>query len=208
MPVAVLGTLVILAGAGGFVPWLAHHDGHLLTGGKAVWLTRGFWSLRILLALGAAYAVSLRFVYLSVRRDFCQEGVRERFKGRLADFCAKGTADPAAESARCSRLLATLAPIVAIVCALCFSLLGFDLIMALEPEWTSTLFGAWYFIGHLFAGLALLAVVSLVLKRHLPLAPYLGERHLCQHGRRRGPGRVHRRRQRPLRPDHLSLQGA
>ena len=54
-------------------------------------------------------------------------------------------------------------PAVAIVYSVAFSFIGIDLIMALEPDWFSTLFGGWYFIGNLFAGLALLAVAAMSL---------------------------------------------
>jgi hypothetical protein len=54
-----------------------------------------------------------------------------------------------------------------------FTFFGFDLVMALEPEWFSTLFGAWTFIGHLFLGLALLALISIALRRSLVLGRFL-----------------------------------
>ena len=73
MPIGVLGLVVILTGGDAVMPWL--HAEHL-SGGKAVWLTRGFWSLRVLFCLALAYGVSLAFVYYSWRRDFCSAAVR------------------------------------------------------------------------------------------------------------------------------------
>ena len=49
--------------------------------------------------------------------------------------------DPAKEILRCDARMSTLSPIILIIFAVCFTSLGFDLIMALEPDWFSTLFG-------------------------------------------------------------------
>ncbi len=50
-----------------------------------------------------------------------------------------------------------------------------DLIMALDPDWFSTLFGGWYFIGNLFSGLALLAIAAMSLRNRCGLQRFLPE---------------------------------
>ena len=169
---ALLALAVLLAGGSAWIPW-AHHPPH--GGGKPVWLVRGFWDARIVLSVLASYGVALAFVYTSLRADLCVPGVADRFRGRLAAWIGRGISDHEAERARCEARLHVLAPVVTIVFGVLFSLLGFDLLMALEPDWYSTLFGAWYFIGHLFAGLALLALVSLALRRPCGLEEFLTE---------------------------------
>jgi hypothetical protein len=171
MPVAILGVVVLLAGGNAYLPWV--HD-HPHVGGKALWLTRGFWDVRVLGALAVVYGVGLAFVRLSVRRDFCLAEVRERFVGPLSRWVGRGlTADNAAEAARLGDRMRVLAPVVVIVYALAFTLLGFDLIMALEPDWFSTLFGAWYFIGNIFLGLALVAMMSVAIGNRLGLGRFI-----------------------------------
>lgn len=172
VPVGFLALVALVAGAGDYMPWLHEHPHH---GGKALWLTRGFWDARVIGAVLLSYGVSAVFLYYSLRRDFCVEEVGARYRGWLAGLVGKGIGDPAAERERCEVRLRYWAPPVAIVYAVCLSLLGFDLIMALEPDWFSTLFGAWYFISHLFVGLALLSIVSLALKKSLPLERFLTE---------------------------------
>lgn len=49
----------------------------------------------------------------------------------------------------------------AMIWAVVGSLLAWDLIMSLEPGWTSTLFGAYFFIGALYTGMAATAVRGL-----------------------------------------------
>ena len=162
----------LLVGGHLYLPWVHEHP-HL--GGKAVWLSRPFWDLRVVGALLLVYGVGFRFVYLSLRRDFCIAAVRERFDSRVKRMVAKGlTAEnSAAEAERCSRKLTTLAPVVCILYGFLFTVLGIDLIMALEPDWFSTLFGAWYFVGNIFAALALLALVGLAARKRLGLEQFL-----------------------------------
>jgi hypothetical protein len=47
-----------------------------------------------------------------------------------------------------------LAVIFVIVYAITFSLLTIDLVMSISPGWTSTLFPAYFFMGNLYAGIA------------------------------------------------------
>ncbi len=55
-----------------------------------------------------------------------------------------------------------LSPIIGIAYAFVLSLLAFDLIMSLDPHWYSTLFGAYYFMGSFYVGIAALYLVSLI----------------------------------------------
>lgn len=162
MPIGLIGLLALMAGGNAYLPWVHEHP-HL--GGKAIWLTRGFWDARLLVSLLAVYGVGLAFVRLSIRRDFCLKAVADAFDSGLAKRLKAGIDNPKAEAERIEKKMSTLAPIVAIVYAVVFSLIGFDLIMALEPDWFSTLFGAWYFIGNLFSGLALIAIFSVAISR-------------------------------------------
>jgi len=173
MPIGAVALLVLLAAGNSYLPWVHEHP-HV--GGKAVWLTRGFWDARVVGALLVSYALGLYFVYLSLRRDFCLAEVRQRFGGRLGAWLARGITDGEAEAARLEKRAAVVAPLVAVAYGLCFSLLGFDLIMALDPDWFSTLFGAWYFVGNIFFGLALLAVGSVALRRQLGLQRFITAR--------------------------------
>ena len=170
MPVGLLLIVAYLAGAGDYIPWT--HAEHL-SGGKHIWLTRGFWDARIMVSLLALYAFSLAFVYYSLRKDFCIPQVRSRFTGALSRWLGKGIENDAAEGRRCETRLTYMAPPLAIVYAFVMSYLAFDLIMALEPDWYSTLFGAWYFISHLFVGAGLIVTISLYYKAHVPLERFL-----------------------------------
>jgi len=172
MPVGIVLLVIYLIGADAFIPW-AHME-HL-TGGKHVWLVRGFWDARVLGSLILMYAMALYFLYLSLRKDFCIAEVRNRFATGLGAWLAKGIRDDNAERLRCDTRMSYLAPPVVIAYAIIMSFLAFDLIMALEPDWFSTLFGAWYFISHLFVGTGIIVTLSLYYKAHHDLGRFLPE---------------------------------
>ena len=56
--------------------------------------------------------------------------------------------------------LTTLAVSTILVYVLVFSLVAIDLIMSMDPGWVSTLFPAYFFMGNLYAGLAMIVVMS------------------------------------------------
>ncbi len=58
-----------------------------------------------------------------------------------------------------------LAPVLLIAFGLGYSLIGFDLVMSLDPHWYSTLFGWYFFVGAFYAMLAFLAIAAAVLHR-------------------------------------------
>ena len=64
-----------------------------------------------------------------------------------------------------------LSPVLAILYALVLSLLAFDLIMSLDPHWTSTLFGGYYFVGSFYIALAALTLLSALMRKTSALEP-------------------------------------
>lgn len=61
--------------------------------------------------------------------------------------------------------------------ALTFSLFSVDLLMSLLPTWYSTIFGIYAFSGMFQAGLAFLAIVIVLMKRHGLVKGYVNEEH-------------------------------
>jgi len=59
-----------------------------------------------------------------------------------------------------------------------FSLAAFDLMMSLQPEWSSTIFGVYCFAGLFQSGLALLTILFIILKRQGALANVATPSHL------------------------------
>jgi hypothetical protein len=59
-----------------------------------------------------------------------------------------------------TRRTRVLAPVLLIAFGLGYSLIGFDLVMSLDPSWYSTLFGWYFFVSAFYAGLAFLAIAA------------------------------------------------
>jgi hypothetical protein len=60
-----------------------------------------------------------------------------------------------------------LAPVVAILYCVVYSLLAFDLIMSLSPKWHSTLFGWWYFATDFWSAAVAMGLMAVLFQRVL-----------------------------------------
>ena len=117
------------------------------------WLTSKWFFVRN----GAILAVLSWLSWRFVRHDTAPD-VRELTGGEVVARTE--------DAARISRDAA----ILILAFAFGYSLLGYDLIMSLATKWVSNLFGAFYFMGSFLAGLMLLAVLAIVLRRAMGLA--------------------------------------
>jgi hypothetical protein len=116
------------------------------------WLTNKWFFLRNGAILVVLSWLSWRFV----RHDTAPD-VREVTGGEVVARTE--------DAARISREAA----ILILAYAFGYSLLGYDLIMSLATKWVSNLFGAFYFMGSFLAGLMLLAILAIVLRRAMGL---------------------------------------
>src|SRR5690606_41031808 len=76
----------------------------------------------------------------------------------------------AAEEERAHQKLSRFGPALALVYAIGFSFIAFDLVMSLEPHWFSTLIGPYFFMAALLGGLAATAVLTIIYRGRLGLA--------------------------------------
>ena len=76
-----------------------------------------------------------------------------------------------------------LSPIIGITYAFVLSLVAFDLIMSLDPDWYSTLFGGYYFVGSFYSGIVALYLLSLVLGKRPELKEWLHPRQFHDMGK-------------------------
>src|SRR5262245_43242702 len=118
----------------------------------AWWLTNKWFFVRNGAILVVLSWLSWRFV----RHDLAPD-VRELSGGEPVDRTE--------DAPRISREAA----FVILAYAFGYSLIAFDLIMSLSSKWVSTLFGAFYFMGSFLAGLMLLAILAIALRRAMGL---------------------------------------
>src|SRR5947209_4915563 len=81
------------------------------------------------------------------------------------------------------RRLNRLAPIFVIVFAISFTLVSYDLIISLEPKWTSTMFGLYTFAGLFVSGIAAVALAAVLLRENSPLRDWISEHQIHDLGK-------------------------
>lgn len=131
MPVSFVLFLVFLLGLGTLYPWVGTPLPR-----KAAWLNVPFFVLRTVAGVGLLYWVSLRFA-------------------REIHRSAAGAAE---EPGRATR--ARLAVVLLFLFVIVGSLLGYDLVMSLDPHWFSGLFGGYVVVGMFYSGFATLVLLT------------------------------------------------
>jgi hypothetical protein len=110
-------------------------------GGKAVWLNMPFFSVRVIACI-VLWVIAYRiFVSGSIRQDQEKD---PRFNLRARRF----------------------GPVFMIIFGITITVVAFDWISSLEPEWYSDIFGVYLFAGTFLAGLAATVLAIQYLKNH------------------------------------------
>ncbi|HEY2824631.1 MAG TPA: NrfD/PsrC family molybdoenzyme membrane anchor subunit [Gemmatimonadales bacterium] len=150
MPISLVLFLVIfLIGRTHLFPWIAHP-----TPKRGIWLTSKFMFARDLVSLLIVYGLAIKFVLNDMKPDLA--AIREQSTGwrrNLYDRIVgayKGTPDDEQQN---WHTVHRQAPLLIVLWGYLFSLLGFDLVMSLAPYWTSSLFGAFFFISGFLSGM-------------------------------------------------------
>ncbi len=125
-------------------PWVTHPIAQ-----KAAWLNVPFLFARDGIGLGVMAAASFAFIRVS--------------RGDDARAWAVATDDIELPP----HSIRVLAPLVAALFAVVYTLISFDLIMSLAPVWRSTLFGWYFFAGAFWSGLTAMALVATLLRGRL-----------------------------------------
>jgi hypothetical protein len=160
LPVGALLMLATLFGLHSLYEW-SHTDvvaGDAMLSKKTFWLNVPFFVARTVVYLG----LWTGFAWYVLRLYRAQDG-----NGSLKTIARVKTASA----------------IFLVVFALSFTLASMDWIMSLEPHWYSTIFGIYNFAGTFLAGLALITLVVILLKRWGPFEHILTSDHLHSLGK-------------------------
>ena len=174
LPVAfVLMLLTLFAGKGHVFPW-THEVPPVAE--KVTWYTPGFLISRDIVAFGLITALSLWFIYLSVRLDVgilpeagakWAAGIRERMR--------RSFGDERRELHSTHSIQGKLAVVLALSFGYGWTILAFDQSMGLSLHFQSTLYGWWFFMGGWLCSLTLFAQLILAWRRFLGAEEYIGE---------------------------------
>src|SRR5579862_2118693 len=125
-------------------PWVTHPIAQ-----KAAWLNTPFLFARDGIGLGLMAAASFAFIRISRRED------------------ARAWAIATDDITLPPHSIRVFAPLVAVLFAVVYTLIAFDLVMSLAPVWRSTLFGWFFFAGAFWSGLTAMALTAVVLRPRL-----------------------------------------
>jgi hypothetical protein len=130
---------------------------------KAVWLNSGFMFAREGIGLLALAAVGVAILVHSVKSDLKM----------LPRAGGSGDAPRPQENAAHFRALGILSPLYGVLYGFVLTLFAFDLIMSLDPHWYSTLFGAYFFTGSFYSGLAALFILAVFAVKRMGMGNFI-----------------------------------
>lgn len=154
-PFAIIGFLLIFYFAGDdLFYWLsASPDAHL-----SPWLNSDWLLIRNLLGLLVFYGLSAIYVWKGLRPDLA------------------GVSD--VDHREVERQLYRLSPLVLISFVVCNTFFAWDFAMMLIPHWHTTVFPIQFWIGNVYAGMAALLAVPVVLDRFSATESHFGPRQI------------------------------
>jgi Ni/Fe-hydrogenase subunit HybB-like protein len=138
-PLSLVLFVLLFLGKEYLFPWL-HQDLH----GKEVWLNIPFLFSRDLRGLVLLYGLGLAYFFYALR--------------------CKRLADDTQALDMCRSKMTVFGVLYILAYALVLTLIGFDLVMSMEPHWFSTLFGPYTFVKAFYLGLGALIILSAILR--------------------------------------------
>jgi len=161
-PVSFLLFILLFMGRNQVFPWLGQ-DLH----GKEVWLNIPFLFFRDAAAFLILYGLGFGYLYQALQFRLKHAKKNTRLKQFLFNRFEKNPHSPETIKKR----MTLFAGWYMFAFALVLALIGFDLVMSMDPHWYSTLFGAYTFIKAIFAGFG--AIILLAALLHLnPNTPF------------------------------------
>lgn len=133
---------------------------------KAVWLNAGFLFAREGIGLLVLAAVGVAVLAHSVKSDLKM----------LPQAGNPRTGAGPQENEVHFRAQGVLSPLYGILYAFILTLFAFDLIMSLDPHWYSTLFGAYFFTGSFYSGLAALFILAVLAVKRMGIGDFIAPR--------------------------------
>ncbi len=155
-PFSIILFVLLFLGREHVFPWL-HHDLH----GKEVWLNLRFLFIRDLAGLVVLYALGLAYTYQALWLKLSTDPDNG---GRLHAFLVRRWKRGSGNTQLAERRKTVFGILYMLAFALVLSLIGFDLVMAADYHWYSTLFGAYSFAKAIYMGLGGLIILAAVLQ--------------------------------------------
>jgi Ni/Fe-hydrogenase subunit HybB-like protein len=166
-----IGTMLVLlvAGIWTYLPWIGNAEPR-----QTPFLNVPFLYVRTLGGLALFTWLATKLARTSLRRDLylLSPHVGPELKALYEKQVGQWRGD-AEEAAQYSHEVSHLSPQIALTFAAFFSVLSWDFIMALTPNWVSPLFGWFVYAGAFICGVSVVALMATQLRKRRGLEAYI-----------------------------------
>jgi hypothetical protein len=152
-PLSFVLFLLLFLGRAHIFPWL-HEDLH----GKEVWLNIPFLFTRDCIGLLVLYAIGFAYLYNTLQLRSGANQARDAFQKMIY----KGWIRNNRSVEQVKKKMTVWAGLYILAFALVLSLIGYDLVMSMDPHWVSTLFGGYTFVKAFYVGLGALIILAAI----------------------------------------------
>ena len=152
-PLSFVLFLLLFLGRSYIFPWL-HEDLH----GKEVWLNIPFLFTRDCLGLLVLYAIGFAYLYNALQ---LRSGANKA-QGRFQQMIYQGWIRNNRSIEQVKKKMTIWAGLYILAFTLVLSLIGYDLVMSMDPHWISTLFGGYTFVKAFYVGLGALIILAAI----------------------------------------------
>ncbi|HKI98956.1 MAG TPA: molybdopterin oxidoreductase [bacterium] len=169
LPVGALAFVALFFGAHTLFEWVDHP-----VAAKAGYLNFPFFIVRTLVVLAILLVIFLWYMRNALKPDMAAaQRLIPGWGGSFAERLLKGYGDHETEVVRLELRARRLAPILAMLFTVGWSIMTWDYLMSLDQTWFSTLFAVYVIIGHMYSALALLLIIVSVARRLPGLSEYM-----------------------------------
>lgn len=181
LPIAFVLLLVPVLGKGHIYPWTSEH---IAIPEKALWLDPTFWTARVIIVFGLITALSVWYIYTSVRLDVAllPEWGSAWAKG-LRDGMRRGFGDERRELHTTHSKQGKMAVFLALLFGFGWSMLAWDLSMSMDYHFQSTMYGWQVFMGGWLVNLMIFAMIVRAWRNYLGAHDVITDVHLHDIGK-------------------------
>ena len=154
-PLSFVLFLILFLGQNHIFPWL-HEDLH----GKEVWLNIPFLFTRDCVGLLLLYAIGFAYLYNALQL----RSAANQPQGAFGQIIARGWLRNKRNPEQVKKKMTIWAGLYILAFTLVLSLIGYDLVMSMDPHWISTLFGGYTFVKAFYVGLGALIILAAIIR--------------------------------------------
>ncbi len=173
-PLSFILFLILFLGKSHIFLWL-HEDLH----GKEIWLNIPFLFTRDCIGLLILYLFGFGYLYNALQLKLDPNQSRGKFRKSIIDAWQRNQRNPG----RIKSKMTVWGGLYILAFAIVLCLIGYDLIMSMDPHWISTLFGAYHFVKAFYLGLGALIILASITRLRQGSASGLNASHFHDIGK-------------------------